>query len=363
MPIVVTCHSCGKTLKAPDRLAGRKAKCASCGSIVVVHDVSIPEAILVSGPKAKPKPKLTPVAQDEEPVWAVPVMAESPRQETGLAGEEDDIVDAEPAEIVNAEPDEIAEAEPAEEDPARAGERRRPRRKKKRRPRQPDEIQSPGWIRWYVGLGALVLVYAICAVIAASAGLWPFMIVRGIGLAILFPFSLIILIASMFISSYFAGGIDFGEVQTAIPKAIILLILVDSVLLIPIYGMFLTFPVWIFGLIGLFRLDIWEARMMFLINWALNCVVRFFVLAFILSIIQHATSDKDVDDPQFDRPPAIQQDDDEGFPGPRQAPFQENAPRFQNETGDFPPQPKAPARSQPPKKTRTTGARQPGTGP
>ena len=36
MPISVKCTDCGKALKAPDELAGKKAKCPDCGAIVPV---------------------------------------------------------------------------------------------------------------------------------------------------------------------------------------------------------------------------------------------------------------------------------------------------------------------------------------
>lgn len=36
MPISVKCCDCGKALKAPDALAGKKAKCPDCGAVVVV---------------------------------------------------------------------------------------------------------------------------------------------------------------------------------------------------------------------------------------------------------------------------------------------------------------------------------------
>ena len=40
MPIPVTCDSCGKTLKAPDSAAGKKAKCPQCSA-----DIKIPEPV------------------------------------------------------------------------------------------------------------------------------------------------------------------------------------------------------------------------------------------------------------------------------------------------------------------------------
>lgn len=36
MPISVTCQECGKGLKAPDALAGKKAKCPQCGAVVPI---------------------------------------------------------------------------------------------------------------------------------------------------------------------------------------------------------------------------------------------------------------------------------------------------------------------------------------
>ena len=40
MPISVKCCDCGKALKAPDALAGKKAKCPDCGAVVVVPGTS-----------------------------------------------------------------------------------------------------------------------------------------------------------------------------------------------------------------------------------------------------------------------------------------------------------------------------------
>lgn len=40
MPISVKCCDCGKPLKAPDALAGKKAKCPDCGAVVAVPNAS-----------------------------------------------------------------------------------------------------------------------------------------------------------------------------------------------------------------------------------------------------------------------------------------------------------------------------------
>ncbi len=40
MPISVKCCDCGKALKAPETLAGKKAKCPDCGAVVSVPNAS-----------------------------------------------------------------------------------------------------------------------------------------------------------------------------------------------------------------------------------------------------------------------------------------------------------------------------------
>jgi predicted RNA-binding Zn-ribbon protein involved in translation (DUF1610 family) len=41
MSISVKCEACGKTLKAPDTAAGKKAKCPSCGEVVKIPNVEV----------------------------------------------------------------------------------------------------------------------------------------------------------------------------------------------------------------------------------------------------------------------------------------------------------------------------------
>ena len=126
MPITVDCHSCGNTLQAPDRLAGRKAKCAACGSIVVVDAIGIPEAIRISKPRSKPrvesKPNVEKRAHDSEPVWAVPV---EPDPENAVAAE---LVEEEAAWV--------------EEVPGAVAEERKPRKRRKKRRRQRESSSS-----------------------------------------------------------------------------------------------------------------------------------------------------------------------------------------------------------------------------
>jgi hypothetical protein len=108
-------------------------------------------------------------------------------------------------------------------------------------------------------------------------------------LLIMVPISTVILIVSMFISSALGGGIDFGDARVAIPKAVALILLVNTVGLTcaarsGYAGFFMTGPIWLFGLMGLFRLDIWEARLLVTINWGLNFLARWVVMGVVLSL-------------------------------------------------------------------------------
>lgn len=52
------------------------------------------------------------------------------------------------------------------------------------------------------------------------------------------------------------------------------------------YGRWATLPVWLIGLMTLFRLDFWEVRILFLFNWGLNFLVRWFLFAAISAWVQ-----------------------------------------------------------------------------
>jgi hypothetical protein len=99
-----------------------------------------------------------------------------------------------------------------------------------------------------------------------------------IAFAILLAISVVILIISMFITSALGGGVEFGEVHIVLAKAIPLLIVIALLELVP-FGVFLAIPVWWFGLMLLFRLDFWEVRTLVFVNWGLNALVHYALLA------------------------------------------------------------------------------------
>jgi len=56
----------------------------------------------------------------------------------------------------------------------------------------------------------------------------------------------------------------------------------------------ITLLAWLIGLIALFRLDLWEARMVILINWLLNMALSFFLLGVLLSAANMRDGDRDI---------------------------------------------------------------------
>ena len=138
--------------------------------------------------------------------------------------------------------------------------------------------------------GTFLLLAGIISAAVIHAGHGALLLVFTIGMAIILPVSIVILVISMFIASALLGGIDFGQAHVAIPKAGALLFVVNLLSMIPIVGAFLALPVWFLGLMGLFGSDFVEARILVAINWCLNTLFKYFVLAAILSGILHSGS-------------------------------------------------------------------------
>jgi hypothetical protein len=128
--------------------------------------------------------------------------------------------------------------------------------------------------------------------------------VYGVAWVVMMVVSLVILIASMFISSAIAGGIDFGDAFTAIPKAFFLVAPINVLYLLPLEGIgfirfFLVLPIWVIGLMMLFGLDLWEARFLIFINWFLNQGAFFVLFMIFTSIVMHGGAKLDELEPGF----------------------------------------------------------------
>ncbi len=117
----------------------------------------------------------------------------------------------------------------------------------------------------------------------------------GIGWAILMPVSVFLLIGSMFAASAIAGGIDFGDVRTAIPKAFFLLAPINFIgIVFPWYvSLFFTPPFWIIGLMVLYGLDLWETFFLMTINWFLSLGAKVLVVLIVIAMLHGAQMEKD----------------------------------------------------------------------
>lgn len=104
---------------------------------------------------------------------------------------------------------------------------------------------------------------------------------------IMLPISTAILILAMFISSALGGGIEFGDARVVIPKAAALLLVVNLIGLVPC-GLVIAFPVWAFGLMKLFHLDLWETRILLIVNWTLNFLAQMAVIFVVMAALGHA---------------------------------------------------------------------------
>src|SRR5262249_55403702 len=90
---------------------------------------------------------------------------------------------------------------------------------------------------------------------------------------------------SMIVSNAIIGGLDFGDVRVVIPKSMILILIINLVLMEPYgIGRFLTAPIWLFGLMILFRIELWETRFLMLMNWLLNIGAKMLIAAALLTV-------------------------------------------------------------------------------
>jgi hypothetical protein len=164
----------------------------------------------------------------------------------------------------------------------------RPVRRKRRRKKHRREADGrPAWLWLIFAAGAFITLGGAVGTIAwlIHADLMMDVAEFGIVLAILTPISAVIFIASMFLSSAIAGGIDFGQPLWAILKVAGLLLVINIVQLIPFAGPWIALVIWVCALMALFGLDFFEASLLIVVNWVLNYIARWIVLAFVLSMI------------------------------------------------------------------------------
>jgi hypothetical protein len=267
MPRVFLCPACGKKLKVADTFNQPRAKCPSCGKTVGIPAAGPPAA---PAPPPKPRPP-----QDQYALTSD--QQESPRRipQSRLHGSEDDD---------RSRPRKSVKGEVAD----------RPRKKRRRKRPAASREGMAEWVPWAAALGAYLLVTLVAALLIAWAGPKELVIIYAIMLAVMIPVSTVILIVSMIISSALAGGISFGEVHVVILKSVLLLLIVNTIGLLPFDGTVAsvllgggTLVVWLVGLMYFFDLDFWEARFLIFINWVLNFLVKWLLVAIIISALVH----------------------------------------------------------------------------
>lgn len=294
--MLLQCPGCHKRLSLDDKNDGKLVKCPACGQQfrAGAPATRVPQA----QPAAAVKPRPAPPPQDDpgfdvvdddyEVVDEAPAEAPPPPRPKPT-----------PAKKENAETlknaisptkkltikETVAEEEADEEPPPEDDDEERPRKKKKKKKKKREPEKAGAWIPWAVGFGCLFLLVGGIAMAAIMAGMGTYVLFVAVWLSISIPVSTVILIVSMILSSAIAGGIEFGEIQVVIPKAMALLLIVNLVAMVPFGGWLLTFPVWVLGLMFLFRLDIWEARFLFVVNWLLNAGAKFVIIILVVALI------------------------------------------------------------------------------
>lgn len=186
-----------------------------------------------------------------------------------------------------------------------------PRRRKKKRRRYHDEDQPAGKPAWFwllmVGSGLVTLIgmgIGLYFILTSEKGFD--IALFGLEMAICVPISVVIFIASIFISNALGIGIDLGAAHTAIIKAAVLLLTVNIVDRVPLpySSLWLTLPTWIIGLMLLFQMDMWEARFIVVINWCIMFVIKLFLLGiFIAAIRGGGIKETNTDFDEFPRDP------------------------------------------------------------
>jgi hypothetical protein len=223
-------------------------------------------------PPAVPCPKApSKLLADSEPEWAIPLDAEPVGQEN--AGVKHD-----------AAPAKVGAAPVAEH-----GESKKKKKPKRVRERS-DQANRRTWVWWVAAASILLVGLAGAVVWAIRNGHTDEVIGHTFTVAITLPVSLVILVVSMVVASHVAGGIDFGEARTAIPKTLFLLLVINLMnVLLPWYiAMMPALAAFLFGFIVLFGLDLWEASFLSFVNGTLNQWIAIYILGQMMEVWSNA---------------------------------------------------------------------------
>ncbi len=335
MSIQVKCPDCCIELTFPDRMAGNQVRCMRCAAEFlapaaaesrVAEPASRPTPILDDMPRTirrsrvepepepirrpkydreeKPEParrsrvepeaepesvrrsRREPVAEPERPSRSsAPTREErlrtTPVPKSGRAGPK----------LKSKDEDSVSDVEEVEEVDVANDQPRKKKKEKKKRARK-REPGMPAWVWWLIAGGVGTTTFLLLLLVALVA-LKREAIGYVLALIVLMPVSTVILILSMYVSSAIGGGIDFGDARTGIPKAAVLLFVINCINLSPCgaFGGALTLPIWIIGLMGLFKIDFWETRILLAVNWIFNFIARILVFGLFISTVSQMSAD------------------------------------------------------------------------
>lgn len=263
MANLVQCPSCQSRLSLGDDFQGRRVRCPRCKQVMEVGGAAeeLPVAAVAPPPRRRAEP--SPQRHVAPPVEAPPI-------------------------------------EPDYSEPERS------RRRRKRRSRRSYERETsggkPAWIWLVFGAGAVIALLMIAGTfwLAVALDIVFDLVVIAIGLAFMMPISAVILFISMMISSSISGGIDFSPLGWCLLKAAIMLVFVNLCYMIPLpyIPYLLALGVWFIGWTCLFKLDIWEAWLLIIINWILMTIIKLFLLGILVSLVRSGKIDEDFVDPK-----------------------------------------------------------------
>jgi predicted Zn finger-like uncharacterized protein len=246
-PNLVSCPSCGSQLMVGANILGKRVKCPNCNGIFPAPEPpneTEPDQRITAQAPTKP-PEVAP----EETINVLPPPVPT-RSGPKVDIDEDELDDV------------------------------RQRKKKKRaqaagRKRGAENASWPWWVFGGGGIAAVELSLLGLAVFLEPGHLLaPY----AAYLFIMLPISTGIFFAAMYLSSIWFGALEIGEIHVAVVKAFILVAIVNVVSLLPWCGFVFTLLIWFAGILTLFRLDVWEARILILINWVLNLGLKFLLM-------------------------------------------------------------------------------------
>jgi hypothetical protein len=247
MPVLVSCPECATPLHVHEHMLGKRIKCPKCSAIF-------------SAP-----------APPEEPEPDRRVTAQAPIQPFEVVPEE--TIKALPPPVptrsgpkVDIDEDELDDF------------RLRKKRKRTRAAGRRRGAENSSWPWWVFGGGGIAAVELSLLGLAVFLDSGHVLAPYALYLFVILPISTGIFFAAMYLASIWFGALEIGEIHVAIVKAFILVTIVNVVGLVPWFGYVFSFFIWFAGILTLFRLDVWETRILVLINWVLNMGLRFLLM-------------------------------------------------------------------------------------